>query len=232
MLSDNKTKKPRPRPTGKVNKATKKYVKKQIRSNTELKDIKGDIAEAQLNTLNSFSAYDNCLIPQGYANGQRIGNVVKATGFQCKGVFNNNGTNTNYVRAILVWSKKNDTGNNYLGTDLTFDTPSGAAGATGLNGLGTMYYPVLKGNYTVLFDKVYRLAPTGSTQGQSTRFFNIFKKLNTKITYTPGNGQTTSYNLPDKRLTMLFFASEGPNDVSTGQVVEISALTRMWYADA
>lgn len=235
MPADNKTRKPRARPMGKVNKATKKYVKKQLRSNSELKDIKTEINEAQINSVSGYGPtfYDLGIVQQGLGNGQRIGNQIKLTGFQFKGVFNNNGSNTNFIRVVLLWENRNTAAAGYTPNSVIFDRNTGVGAGTGTTttGLATMYFPIMKGDFSVLYDKVYKVGPAGSATGSTARFFNIFKKLNTKITYSALAATPNVYDQPDKRLQLMFFASEGPNDVTTGQVVEVDALTRVWYAD-
>lgn len=172
------------------------------------------------------------LISQGLSATQRIGNDINLSMFHVKGVLYNNSTQESYARMLIV------------GHDGTIDPAmatfplytNGASNNTvtiaSINGLDTMYYPLNKTDLTIYSDKKFRLAGSATGNGpRNTKMFNAMVKFpgkGKKVTY---KGNTTGVNQQNWFISVIWIIADANDDTSTGTVMELSSLTRMWYTD-
>lgn len=216
------------RKTSKVPAATKKYVRR-IMPKTEVKQTWSHTDEFPMNTLTQGNATNtNVGIVQSTSGVARVGNSLNALGMHIKGVFNNNSTSESYMRMVVL---SNDPKYDWT-TSLFRNADTGTvAGFSSVFGLNAMYYPLNKVDYTVRFDKVFKLAGSATgNSGSNTRMFSKYikfggKKVTFKANTTGSGNQDWTYNT-------LFFAADANDDTSTGTAVETSCLERFFYTDA
>lgn len=221
---------PRRRRRSRKSSVTPSNVRRIARSvfnkNTETKMHQTHMNETSINTFQQGTFFDPMDIDQGTLSSQRIGNKINLTGFQFKGVLNNNGANTNYLRMIVFFAKDQS---NFTGFSNIFASGSTEADFSSITGLDTMYYPMNKRLISVLHDRVYKLGSSSDLGLSNSRMFSKFIKLRNTIHY---NNTSTGADNVHPRLHVGIWAAESSDDTGTGQNVEVSGLARLWYKDA
>lgn len=223
------TKKYAKRPADKVSAATKKYVKRVL-PKVETKQVWAHHNEVQLNTLSQgYQSTAVCQIGQGTAANNRIGNIVHLSSLDLRGALNNNSTSESFVRMVVLM---------YPGTngDPTLNIfrslPTGTtAGVSTINGLDEMYYPINTLEFTVLYDKVFRLAGSATgNSGSNTLFFK--KNINLKQKRLQFKSTGSGVGNQDYMYSVIWIAADANDDTSTGTAVELSCLERLFFKDA
>jgi len=232
-----------PKRSGKVAPAVKQYVKNQMRTNTELKRYEAQDQE-KLEGLTASATvpmftHNVLLLAQGTASNERIGNEIRLQGVQLKGMFNNNTTLTTYVRIMIGY---------YIGNaeltspvseivslfkdNLGNSVSAQIVAAAGAKNYALMTTPTHPEFWHPLYDKVLKIGPNTSTDGNNTRLFNKFIKLhNKKVIFDTLSGTTgAGYSTP--RLQVIRIYTDAPQDSSTAQTLEYSGLSQVWYRDA
>lgn len=184
--------------------------------------------EVAISTLTQGNMYQLTSLSQGTGSYQRIGTQVTVKGFHIKGVLNNNATTPNYIRMLLVWTPI-DTLTTFTTAALFDDTnlAGSIAGPGTVIGANILYYPINKLTFKVVYDKVYKLG--GSGDPSSTRMFNKFCKMNTRIRYVANQ---SGDGVQDKQLSLVILAAQADDDVGGGQTIETSYMARTYYTDA
>lgn len=197
-----------------------------LNKRSETKVHTNTLNEVAIDTLSQGTFYDPLTINQGPAVNQRQGLKINLKGIQIKGFLNNNGANLNYVRMCVFFAKDqqdftsaSDVFTGSLGENFNFGT---------IPGMDAMYYPLNKRLMHVLWDKVYKVGPSGNNGLANGRMISKFIKLNRVIRF---DSSTSGADNVHPRLHVGMWAAESPDDTTVGQTVEISALIRCWYKD-
>lgn len=196
----------------------------------EMKSLWYHHNEVALNTLNQgYNAYGPNII-QGTQSWNRIGNKVNLGGLHIKGIIKNNATTENYVR-MLVIGYDGVRGTSILNELFRADQVGATGAMSTINGLDAIYFPLNKVDIKVYRDKVMKLGGDGAgTAGSNTRMFSEFIKFNgRKIEY---KGALTGVGNQNWIYSILFIAAEASDDTTTGQVVEMSMLERLYFKDS
>lgn len=205
----------------------KKYVKRTIKP-PEQKLLLTTQDELACSTLTQNSAFQTMFNPtQGTGLTQRVGNEIRATGAQIKGILHNNGSNVIFVRFLLLGCGPS--------VDPATTTPLFKAATTGAGndlsqvfGLNAMYAPLNKDLFHVYYDKVHKLGPQADPT--SSKQFNIFQKLGGKrIRF---NGNATGLDNQDWQLLFAVIPSDAHDDTTTGTTLELSYYGRAWFTDS
>lgn len=224
--------------TTKVPPSVKSYVKRQMRTNTELKRCELQDQESLQGIPASgvpFFRHDVLACAEGTGPNDRIGNEVRLQGIQVKGMFNNNVNITIYCRVLIGYftgSQDTYSAVNEF-TPLFKDAQGVAFSASSIVAVGTKNYalmttPTHPTYWTSLYDKVIKIGPSASTDGNNTRLFNKFIKLHNKKVEFVLSGTIN----PIPRLQVIRLYTDAPQDASTAQTMEYSGLTQVWYRDA
>lgn len=189
--------------------------------------------EVQLNTLTQGAMQAYPQVSQGTTDLARIGNDINVKSFQVKGVLYNNSTQESYARLIIC---------GHAGSlDPTFSTfPIFMAGASGasynisqVNGLDTMYYPLNKTELHIYHDKVFKIAGSATgNAGANTRMYSHFIKFPGKGKKVTFKGNTSGTGNQNWFISVYWICADANDDTTTGTVVELSQLTRIWYTDS
>lgn len=219
----------RPRRRIKSSKAMKSLVRKTVRTylKPEVKQMTRSIDEASLNTLTQTpSAFSMCVIAQGTNDYERVGNKIKMIGLHINGILYNNTTTTNYVRMVVLNQQNPETDVTSTSTNiLDVNTITNISSIPGLN---SIYAPINKLTYQVLYNRVFKLGSSSSTDGSQTTHFKKFIKLNKEIVYVGSSGSDCTRN----NIRVLVWAAEAPDDAALGVVVELSGYCSAYYIDA
>lgn len=221
------------KPTQKGNRSNKgrsmtQQIRQVVRSQLrpEVKCNTRGIDEASLSTLSQTpSAFSFCSIAQGTQDYERVGNKIKAIGLRLSGILYNNTTTTNYVRMLVLSQQNPETDMTSTSTNI-LDT-NAITSISSIPGLNTIYSPVNKLTYQVLYDKVIKLGSSSSVDGGQTYHFKKFIKLNKEVIYVGSSGVDCTRN----NIRLLVWAAEAPDDVSVGVAVELSGYCSMYYID-
>lgn len=223
------TKRARNSKRSKVPLATRKYVKRCL-PKVEMKQSWVHHNEVSLSTLTQgYNAPGPFIQPGSLAN-NRLGNIINLSGLHLKGALFNNSTSETFVRMLVVGYDGNSPttapANLFRG-----DATGSTGGISGVNGLDAMYFPVNKLDMHVYRDKVFRLAGTATgNAGANTKFFSEFIKFHgKKIEY---KGSSTGLGLQNWMYSIIWISAEAADDTTTGTVVEVSMLERVYYKDA
>jgi hypothetical protein len=218
--------------TGQVSRPVKKYVAKQLRKNTELKYSYIETDEQYASTLNQSP--DNfkklvSLLGVGTGKSGRIGWDIGVRGLQMQWILNNNNSQVNYVRLLVVRLKQPSNGADTLDDKLLTNVAGSQINlSTGATGLNAMYYPVDKSYCSVIYNRVVKLAGSGDTTGANTKVIRKFIKMRSKISWL-GDAYN---NLCNGALWFTAIAAEANDDTGTGTNVEISGFAKMWFVDS
>lgn len=225
-----------PKRSGKVAPAVKSYVKKAMRTNSELKRLEIFNQESLQGIPPSGTAIFPSLafsVAEGTASNERVGNEVRLQGIQVKGMWHNNVNLTIYCRVMIgyyntvdnLYSAINENTPLFKASDgQSVSSVTIASGAT--KNYALMTTPTHPIQWTSLYDKVFKIGPSTSTDGNNTRLFNKFIKLHNKKVSWVNTG-----SIPLPQLQVLRFYSDAPLDASTVQTVEYSGSTQVWYRD-
>jgi hypothetical protein len=207
--------------------ATKSFVRRQL-PKVEQKEVWIHNNEVQLNTLTQGYFLDNGPpVQQGTAAFNRIGIEIAAVRLHVRGVLSNNSTSESLVRMVVLFSQKNVDPS----LQLFETTPAGTvANLSTLNGLDAMYYPINSDDFTVAYDRVFKLA--GSATGNAANNVQLFeksfslgkKRIKFDANLTGQTQQTWQYYV-------VYIAADANDDTSTGTVAELSSLTRFVFED-
>jgi len=186
----------------KVSSAVKKYVRNVARPmRPEIKRILDVYTETSIDSVvTPYFTYEP-LISQGTGPYQRVGGRVRMTGLHVKAFFKNNATTTEFIRVLLVRTTS-DTDTAAATMELFQDSNNGGTPGTIISS-GTaatnILYAINKSKFKTLYDKVYKLGSTNSTDSRDVMLFNRFWKLNSQIKYdanqTGLGNQSTRYLL-------------------------------------
>lgn len=228
-----------PKRSGKVAPAVKSYVKKQMRTNTELKRYeKSDQEKIEGTTTDANYITDLCTIAEGTGKEERIGSEIKLQGVQLKGMFHNNSSVVNYVRYVIGYFTQNVAGVLNSNTKLFRGPFDQQLSTTEVYGSGSQPYslmttPLHPELFHSLYDKVIKIGPLQSTDGNNTRLFNKFIKLhNKKVSFTTGD-VPASINQPTPRLVVMRMYTDAGQDAGvTLQPIEYSGRSIVWYRDS
>jgi len=223
--------------SGKVAPAVKQYVKKQLRTNSELKRFeRSDQEKIEGSTTNPVYGNDLSQIPEGTGNSERVGAEIRLQGVQLKGMFHNNSTVTNYVRYVIGYSLSpqlillNQTAKIFRGPLNQQWTTADVygSGSTPYSLMTTPFHPEL---FQPLYDKVHKIAPSTSVDGNNTRLFNKFIKLHNRRVAFP-NETFAEPNVPHPRLVVFrFYTDAGQDAGAVLQPIEYSGMSTVWYRD-
>lgn len=212
-----------------VSRAVVKYVKRHM-PKVEMKRFITFYDESVITTLAGYDPRPLLDLSQGTGAYERIGNEVQAKGMFLRGIVHNNAAITNIFRMVIVGCA-GDVDNNLANAELFMDANN--AGGTSIltgsaAGLNSMYYPINKAKFDVLYDKVFKLSPSG-VDSNDTQLFRKFIKLNRKIRF---EGTTTGQYNMNYRYHALVWNAESPDDVTVGTTVEFSCHCTTYYTDA
>lgn len=228
-----------PKRSGKVAPAVKSYVKKQMRSNSELKRFElADQEKIEGTTTNANYITDLCTIAEGTGKEERIGSEIKLQGVQLKGMFHNNSSVVNYVRYVIGYFTQNQA--SLLNTvtkvfrgpfDQQLNTQE--VYASGAQPYALMTTPLHPELFHTLYDKVIKIGPNTSTDGTNSRLFNKFIKLhNKKVSFTTSD-VPASINQPAPRLVVMrMYTDAGQDAGAVLQPIEYSGRSIVWYRDS
>jgi len=252
------TRKPtfKPKRTAKVSLPVKRYVKKQLRTNSELKKIAiSDYERSENNADYNTFFYPIKGLSQDVSVSGRVGEEIRLQGFQMKGVFTNTSSTTIYVRTIVcMLSSELVLGQFSNMFEMNANTPSEGnpnmfieTGDTLVDNANSrskkirvIYAPLNRTLITsVLHDHVTKLGPSTSIDGSNTRLYNKFIKLRNRkvkyqqpVSYDAGGvivyGDTTCTS----NLVVVNFYCDADNDTDdTPAVVEHSYMYQTWFRD-
>lgn len=214
----------------KVSTAVKKYVRKYVGPQPELKCLWLNDKEYNMDTL-ANQAYVRTFteLAQGSNRYSRVGNQVYFKGVQIKGVVRNNVAKTNYCRLIVARCNGNVDLSVASSIEIFAENLAGTgAGASSITGLEVIYGSLNKNKFKILLDKKMKLGASGSTDGADAKMFNHFVKLNQLIKYE-GNGY--GQDNQTYQLFWMLLAAEAADDAAGSTVVELSHTTKSWFSD-
>lgn len=215
---------------GGVSNAVKKYVKK-VASKTR-PEMKSAVISNQVETLLDTSAIATAyqwnefpILSQGTGRDQRIGNEVYLHGHHSRGQFFNNATVPVFVRRLVVGYS---TGVTIGVTAELFDIQSGIPDTlTSLPDSRKLYARINKAQFKVYFDKIIKLAPSASTDGNQTKIHNYFQKFGgKKIKY---EGTSSGLLSQDTRLAEIYIMASPDND--SNAIIELTQNSRFYFTD-
>lgn len=211
-----------------VSQAVKKYVKQvTAKVKPEMKQLYSEANELTYNTLSTAYTFEEFILLQGSTANTRVGNEVFLQGLHLKGVWHNNATNSIYVRTLILGYT--DSIQDGAFSELFRTSTGNATDLTTTVGLDIIYKPINKVKWHVYEDKVTKLAPSTSTDGNNTKFFSIFQKFGgSKIKFEAG---TTGFTNQNKRFCVLHLAADANDDTTTGSVIELSSILRWYFTD-
>jgi len=214
-----------------VSRAVKKYVRRSM-PRVEMKQIWYHDNEVQLNTLTQGAMQGYPQIANGQSNSTRIGSDISLKGVHVKGTLYNNSGSESYARLLIV-GHPGTIDPNYATFPLFKNTSAGATTTiSGLNGLDTMYYPLNNTEIKVHYDKKFRLAGSATAGGPSnTRMFSHFVKFPGKGKLIRYKGNTSGVNNQNWFVSIYWIVADANDDTTSGTVVELSQLTRIYFTD-
>jgi len=218
----------------KVPPSVKQYVKKQMRTNSELKRLAlTDQEKSEGTSATSFFTNDLSPISSGTNSFQREGAEVRLQGVQVKGIFTSSSTVPIYVRYVIGYFLGNQGETLSVNTYL-FKGASGQMQTAGqVYGVGSAQFtllsaPFYEDMFHPIYDKIHKIGPTGSTEGNNTKLINKFIKLHNKKVTFPGLPQA-DVSLP--RLVVIRMYSDANQDYIGVQPIEYSGLSTVWFRD-
>jgi len=185
--------------------------------------------ETLITTLAGLDARPLTDITQGTGAYQRIGNQIHAKGIYLRGVMHNNAAITNLMRVLVVGFAGDiditlAAGEFFQDANLAGGTSLLTGGAAGLN---SMYYPINKAKFDVIYDRVFKMSPA-NVDSSDTLNFRKFIKLNRKILFEANVAGQYDQNY---RYAILAWTAEAPDDVGVGTTVEFSCHSQFYYTD-
>lgn len=183
--------------------------------------------EAIISTLSQGAFYDPMEISQGDTATQRSGVQIRLQGIHLRGVLHNNGSNPNYVRMVVFYAKER--ADMTSASDIFESNTQDAAGFSTYSGLNCIYQPFNKALMNVLYTRTFKLAGNDAIDGSQTMMFNKFIKLKNRLVRFQGN--TTGSDDVAPRLHVGWWAAEAPDDTTSGQTIELSGFSKLFFTD-
>lgn len=154
---------------------------------------------------------------------QRVGNKVKALGWECKGVLYGGGTE--YFLRVACIKLGNATDDP---TDAAYNLIYGVAGPTTLTAAGdnlTMVQPLNEQRFKVLYDKTFQW-PTEGGEGFRGQYFNAKGSLNHVIKY----GSATSNDWDSGRCCVIYWIGRA-DAAAFANAPTLWAAASLYYTD-
>lgn len=216
---------PRRRSTAAIAKAV---VRRELRRNVEVKRKYINQTESSISTLvQGANWYDLSDVSIGGGVDERVGHEIMAKGIHLAGALHNNGSTTNYVRMMVIQQHSQDA---LSSASDVFQNVTNTDDFSGITGMQTMYYPIQKVDFKVLYHRIFKLNPNGTAGiADESRMFRKFIKLDQKVRFENQNTEGTGLQRP--RYWLALWAAESPDDTSLGETIELSFLARFYFTD-
>lgn len=219
-----------------VSKPVRSYIARATRQAVlrmaEKKHLNTQINEV---ALSSIGAGDNWYhlsdIADGSNSGNRVGSEITLHKMNFRGILHNNSSGTHVVRVVLGYVEDEVTPSSVyslfegsLGPEAPVDF--GNAATIGLN---SIYQPLNKSKFTMLYDQVFTIGASTSIDAGEVRVINITKNLkNAKIKF---EGVTKGAGNQNRMLYLGAWTAEGGDDTGLGTTVELSGCAQLHYSD-
>lgn len=206
----------------------KSVVRRELRKNVEMKRKYTAGTELTVSTLSQGTNwYDLSSIDLGTGRDNRIGHEIVAKGIHLTGALHNNGSTTNYVRMVVIQQHTQDA---LSSASDVFEKNVSNDDFSGTTGMQTMYYPLQKVDFKVLYHRIFKLNPAGTAGiADESRMFKKFIKLNRKVRFEQQTAEGD--NLQRPRYWFALWAAESPDDTGLGETIELSYLARFYFTD-
>lgn len=210
----------------------KKYVKRAtLPLRPEVKRTIDFYTETTVDAVVTPYQYYELIVGQGSAAPQRSGMEILLIGLSIRSWFRNNGTTTQFVRA-LVLSCASDTDTTIATMELFADSNvAGTPTTLALSGTSpiNVLFPINKAKFKIHYDHVFKLGGSGATGGEDVKVFNRFVRFRSKIKFdaasTGGKGDAS------RRFFVLYLTSDPLLDAG-GAAIEISGSNKWYFTDA
>jgi hypothetical protein len=207
----------------------KSVVRRELSKNIEMKRHYQLQNEVNVSTLSQGTNwYDLSAVDTGTGPNDRIGLQIRAKGLHVAGALHNNGSTTNYVRMIVIQQHSQDA---LSSASDVFQQGTATGDFSDITGMKTMFYPLQKVDFKVLYHRIFKLNPAGTAgQNDESRMFRKFIKLDRTIRFE--NVTTEGDNVQRPRYWLGCWAAEAPDDPGLGENIELSFLSRFYFTDA
>lgn len=232
------SKKPSAKRSGHVTPAVKQYVKKQMRTNSELKRYeRSDQEKIEGTTSNPLYFSELALIEEGTDVSERIGTQIRLQGVQLKGMFNNNSAVVNYVRYAIGYILDPTAvaiggGTKFFRGPFNNQLSTAEVYASGAQPYALMTTPFHPDVFQALYDKVHKIGPSSSTDGNNSRLINKFIKLhNRKVEFPNANVVGFTGQALPRLVVCRWYTDAGQDAGAVLQPIEYSGRSIVWYRD-